>query len=81
MIVSEDIKPDKSLYVIGAKIVQMLKREAMGVYDVYILYDKFITFTLQEEKVSFNYFIHAIIWLYLLGIVDINNENNLIRCF
>lgn len=81
MIISEDIKPDKSLYVIGANIVQMLKKETMGVYDIHVLYDKFITCTLHEEKVSFSYFIYAIVWLYLIGLIDINNENNLIRCF
>jgi len=81
MIVSEDIKPDKSLYVVGAKIIELLKKESMGAYDIHVLYDKLITAVPYEQKISFSYFIHGLIWLYLLGLVNINDENTLIRCF
>lgn len=79
MIIPDEIKPDYSFYVIGAQIIQFFNSEPLGVFDVYILYDKFTE--KFGEKVSLNYFLYAIDWLFLLNLVSFYDNNEIKRCF
>ena len=81
MIIPKDIKPEKSLYTIGANIISLLKTEQMGIYDISLLYNKLITTFPDYKRLSFNYFTYAIIWLYLSNILSLNEEGDLVRCF
>ena len=81
MVISEEVKPDKSLYVIGAQIIKLLKTEPLGVYDIYVLFDKFNQSLAEKERVSLSYFVYSVIWLYMLDLVGIGPNGDLIRCF
>lgn len=79
MIIPIDIKPEKSLYVIGAKIVEVFNNESMGVIDIKILYEKFIKN--YQENISFDYYLYALDWLFLIDLVKINKNSEVIKCF
>ncbi|WP_406627558.1 ABC-three component system middle component 6 [Raoultella planticola] len=46
--------------------------------DIIELYDEF---TSKNNKVSFTQYIYTLNWLYLLGLVDANENGDLILCF
>lgn len=79
MIIPIDIKPEKSLYVIGAKIMEVFNNESMGVIDIKILYEKFIK--IYQENISFDYYLYALDWLFLIDLVKINKKSEVIKCF
>jgi len=80
MIIPEDIKPEKSLYAIGAEILELFKRQNLNAYDIYVLYDKFLSSMHRDKKISFSYFVYALLWLHLLGLVNLNEEGKILRC-
>lgn len=79
MIIPIDIKPEKSLYVIGAKIMEVFNNESMGVIDIKILYEKFIK--IYQENISFDYYLYALDWLFLIDLININKKSEVIKCF
>lgn len=81
MIVPFDTRPEKSLHVIGAEVMSLLKMQNMGIHDVHVLYEKFIGFVKRDKRISFSYFVYALIWLYMLQLIDLNEEGKLVKCF
>ncbi|WP_374755871.1 ABC-three component system middle component 6 [Larkinella soli] len=79
MILPIDIKPEKSLYVIGSKILETLNSESMGIIDIQILYEKLAKNF--PEKISFSYFLYALDWLFILGLISINSKSGIERCY
>jgi hypothetical protein len=81
MILPIDIRPEKSLYVIGANIISLFNDENIGVIDILLLYQKFSENS--EAKISFEYFLYALDWLFLLNLVKLNENINtsIERCF
>ena len=80
MITPKDIKPERSLYAIGAVVIKILKKSDTDSFRVDELYK---VFTLEyREKVTFNYFSYAIDWLFLLGLVEEGDKNfGIKKCF
>lgn len=75
MILNE-AQPDKSIYVVGAKLIKILARSADSFHaaDLYSLCEK-------EMKIGFAQFLLAIDWLYLVGIIELAPNGRLIKCF
>lgn len=78
MIVSDVIKPSQTLYYLGAKLLECMNLNAYSHVDILELYDEF---TALNNKVSFTQYIYTLNWLYLLGLVDANENGDLILCF
>jgi len=80
MILTNEINPNQSLYVIGGEIIRLLKQESTKIVDVFILYDKFTeTYT---KNISLNFFIYALDWLFLINVIEFDERTNkLIKCF
>jgi len=81
MIIPREAHPEKSLYIVGAEVMSILKEENFSSFDVCALYDKFSNYGKNRMSVSFSYFVLALIWLNFLGLVDINQEGCLMKCF
>lgn len=80
MIIPRGTQPDKSLYAIGATTIGVLKASAASEHDLDDLYSRFDK--KHSQKINFSYFLYAIDWLYLIGLVDRNEKNNrIIKCF
>ena len=79
MILPVDIKPEKSLYVIGSKIIETINNESMGIIDLQLLYDKFSK--TYPESISFNYYLYALDWLFILDLIKVNGKSGIERCY
>lgn len=80
MILPEDVMPNKSLYVIGSRIIEILKTHPHDYIEPKTLFDKYVA-RFPEARVSYNYFVYAIDWLFLIKAVDIGRNNSLQKCF
>jgi hypothetical protein len=78
MILPRDIKPENSLYFIGAQLLETIKKQNKIDLDLFDLYQNHIS---SNHKCSFNQYILAIDWLYLLDLVTLNNKGQLQKCF
>lgn len=71
--------PDISLYSLGAYLIAFLKESSLGVHDSTVLYSNFKK-SLGKE-LSFSVYLYVLDWLYLLGMVEVNNEGDIKKCF
>lgn len=69
--------PDKSLYVIGAKIIEIFDENISSTVNIVSLYDDYER---NNGSISYPYFIYALDWLFIVGIIDTNNKGDLILC-
>ena len=78
MILPRDIKPEYSLYFIGAQLLKTIKSQNSTAFDLFDLYQSHIS---KNNDCSFNQYLLAIDWLYLLDLVTLNNKGQLQKCF
>lgn len=79
MLLSTSPIPEISPYFIGAKIIKKIKSNNIGMYDTLSLYEEFIDE--NNIKIGFNHFLYALDWLYLLGLVELDQTGKILRCF
>lgn len=78
MILPVDIKPEYSLYCIGGELLKMMKRQDKSDFDLLHLFDDFNT---NNPDCSFNLYLLALDWLYLLDLIKLNDKGHLHKCF
>ena len=76
MIILNESQPEKSLYVIGAFLVEKLRTYTESFYAV----DLFVELE-SELEISFPQFLLTLDWLYLIGLLDTSDEGKLKKCF
>ena len=77
MIVSIDIKPDRDLYFLGSKVIEVL----IDSYDKKVDYFELFQKVNSEIEISLNLYTLVLDWLFIIGVIK-NAENRLIeRCF
>lgn len=79
MIVDRDTKPDKNLYFIGSQVLTCIRTSQFGIIPLEDLYVKL----LEERKrdISFEYFLLALDWLFLIGVIESNEDGDILKCF
>lgn len=80
MILPQDIAPERSLYVMGARIIEILKgitHDSIDPKQVFDVYNR----NYGEHNLSYNYFLYALDWLFLLNLIDINENTKLVKCY
>lgn len=80
MILPQDIAPEKSMYVMGSRIIEILNREPHNVIDPKLVFDKYNQLH-PETKITYNYFLYAIDWLYILNAIDITGSLGIKKCY
>lgn len=80
MILPQDIKPEKSLYVIGALVIKTFNNLNRRTVDIKTLYSTFLSVN-NTNEISFTYFLYALDWLYIIGYIDLYNDTKIKRCF
>jgi hypothetical protein len=80
MILPQDIAPEKSMYVMGSRILQILNKEPHKVVDPKLVYDKY-TLLHSDTKITYNYFLYALDWLYLLNAVELTENIKIKKCY
>jgi len=78
MIVPIDIKPEYSLYFIGGQLLETIKNHNKISFDLIELYHAFMK---RIDDCSFNQYLLALDWLYLIDVVEIDNKGQLKKCF
>lgn len=78
MILPTHINPNKSLYVIGSRIIEILNgKKIIDTQELHILY----TNKYGSEAINFNYFLYALDWLFILELVELNKNSKIKRCY
>ena len=77
MIVNKNINPERDLYYLGGKVIEVLngsKQAQFDYFELYILLNK-------TNKVSLNLFSLALDWLFILGVIKKGNKGVIEKCF
>lgn len=79
MILPRNIRPEKSLYAIGASTLKIISESESEIsFDG--LYKQLIT--VYPIRISYSYFLYSLDWLFLVGLVELNGDKNkLKKCF
>ena len=80
MLLPQDIAPEKSLYVIGGRIIAIFNVLNRRTIDTKSLYNLYIS-EFEKDNLSFSYFLYALDWLFIVGFIDIYNNTKVKRCF
>ena len=77
MIIQNTSSPLKSLYIIGGRVLMVLKSSEFGTMSPLALVEKY-----QEkfERVSFAYILYALDWLYITGSVELTEQGDISLC-
>lgn len=78
MLIDSDIHPERNIYYIGAKQLDLICNRKRAECDIQVLFNEYNKS--NNVKISFDYHLLALDWLYILGIVDIGSKGNLILC-
>lgn len=76
MIVNKDINPERDVYYLGAKVIEIISLD-MEQFDFFDVYQKIS----QSEKISMNLYSLTLDWLYLIGAVEHSDKGQLRKCF
>lgn len=76
MIIPKGIKPESSLYYLGAEILERMRNIARAC-DAYILFEDLKK---EHKFYSINQHLMALNWLHLLGAVRLDDEGRLELC-
>ena len=79
MIVDRDTRPDKSIYFLGGKTIETMRDSQFGVLSPLELYSG--VNDILENKISFDYFLLTLDWLFVLGLVETNENGDIVKCF
>ena len=77
MIISKDISPERDLYYLGAKVIELLsnsKNDDLNFFDVYENIK-------NNEDASLKLYTLTLDWLYVLGIISKIENGKIIKCF
>ncbi len=81
MIIHDISEPQKSLYVIGASILSVLRESKEKSVDPIRLFDLFHNGNSNSNsKVSLTYFYLGLDWLYLLNAIELDSFGNIKLC-
>jgi len=76
MIVSKDVSPERDVYYLGARIIDIISVES-EVIDFFDIYKKINA----SDDVSMNLYALTLDWLYIVGVIDNSGNGNLKKCF
>jgi hypothetical protein len=80
MILPQDISPEKSMYVMGSRILHILNNEPHKVVDPKIIFDKYVLIHFETD-LTYNYFLYALDWLYLLEAIELTENLKIKKCY
>ncbi len=77
MIVSKNTNPEKDLYYLGSKVIELLGTSNNTKFDYFKLYQSLNV----EQRVSLNLYSLVLDWLFILGIIKNSNNGIIEKCF
>lgn len=77
MIVNKNTNPEKDLYYLGGKIIELLDVSDKRAFDYFGLYWDLN----EQQKISINLFSLVLSWLFILGAIKNGNNGSIEKCF
>jgi len=77
MIISKHTHPERDLYFLGAKAIEVMDSSKKIEWDYFDLFSDFN----QQQKISINLFSLVLDWLFILQIITKSNNGRIKRCF
>jgi hypothetical protein len=77
MIISKNTHPERDLYYLGAKTIEVMESSKKDEFDYFDLFSDLN----QKQKISVNLFSLVLDWLFILQVIQKNNNGRIIRCF
>ena len=77
MIVNKNTNPERDLYYLGGKVIEVLNsfnKNEIDYFDLFLSVNK-------SNKVSLNLFSLVLDWLFILGVIKKGNKGLIIKCF
>ncbi|WP_291128616.1 ABC-three component system middle component 6 [Dysgonomonas sp. UBA7698] len=77
MIVNKNINPERDLYYLGGKVIEILDNSNKTEFDYFELYGGLN----KNHNISINLFSLVLDWLFILGVIKKGKKGLLERCF
>lgn len=77
MIVNKNINPERDLYYLGGKVIEILDNSNNAKFDYFELYSNLN----KNHDISINLFTLVLDWLFILGAVKKDKKGLLEKCF
>lgn len=77
MIVNKNINPERDLYYLGGKLIEILDNSNNAKFDYFELYSNLN----KNHNISINLFTLVLDWLFILGAVKKDKKGLLEKCF
>lgn len=77
MIIQNTSSPLKSLYIVGGRVLMVLKSSEFGTMSPLALFERYQG---RFERVSFAYILYALDWLYVIGSIDLTKQGDISLC-
>ncbi len=77
MIVNKNTNPERDLYYLGGKVIEVLnsfKKNEIDYFDLFLSLNK-------SNKVSLNLYSLVLDWLFIIGVIKKGNKGLIIKCF
>lgn len=77
MIVSKDTNPERDLYYLGARVIEILNYSDTNEFDYVDLY----CILKSNLQTTSNLYALTLDWLFIIGAIELSNEGNIKKCF
>jgi len=77
MIINRNINPERDLYYLGAKVIDLLSNTRSAEVDFFDLYYEMK----GKEQITLNLFSLVLDWLFVIGVIKNGAKGKLIKCF
>ena len=78
MIIDSDKHPEMNIYFIGAQQLKLLRSEKVLSWDIHSLFNQYNA--INATKISFDYHLLGLDWLYILGLILADDKGNVHLC-
>jgi len=77
MIINKNINPERDLYYLGGKVIEVLNLFTQNEVDYFEL---FLSVN-KSNKLSLNLYSLVLDWLFILGVIKKGNKGLIVKCF
>lgn len=77
MIINKQRNPERDLYYLGGKLIEVISDSNKREYDYFDLFNDFN----KSNKVSLNLFSLTLDWLFVIGAIKKSNKGKIEKCF
>jgi len=77
MIISKNTNPERDLYYLGGKVIELLASSKNTKHDYFELYIRLN----NAQAISFNLYVLTLDWLFVLGAIKNSTDGCIEKCF